>query len=54
MADAVLEGKAGMATTVPTEVIESKTAGEIEAATGKAPEAPVAGDTHVFTPGDEA
>jgi hypothetical protein len=31
MADAVLEGKAGMATTVPTEVVEGKAAAEVAA-----------------------
>jgi small subunit ribosomal protein S2 len=58
IADAVMEGKAGMATTVPTEIIESKAAGEAEAAAvGTAPAAPPAvkapaagAEPHIFTP----
>jgi len=46
IADAVLEGKAGMATNVPTEVVEGKAAAEAEAAT---PTKPAAGPL-VFTP----
>ena len=46
IADAVLEGKAGMATNVPTEVVEGKAAAEAEAA---APTKPAAGPL-VFTP----
>src|SRR4030042_1871259 len=46
VAEAVNEGKAGMATSVPTEVIEGKAAAEAENdATG-----PSTGDTHVFLP----
>jgi small subunit ribosomal protein S2 len=50
IADAVLEGKAGMATTVPTEVIDSKTAGEIEAAIAKAVPRPPPGPNCMFSP----
>jgi small subunit ribosomal protein S2 len=46
IADAVLEGKAGMATNVPTEIVEGKAAAEAEAA---APTKPAAGPL-VFTP----
>jgi small subunit ribosomal protein S2 len=46
IADAVLEGKAGMATNVPTEVVEGKAAAEAEAA---APTKPAA-EPLVFTP----
>jgi small subunit ribosomal protein S2 len=53
IADAVLEGKAGMAIAVPTEVIESKAAGEAEAAAaGVAPAAAPAAQAEplIFTP----
>ncbi len=51
IADAVMEGKAGMATTVPTEVIESKAAGEAEAAGEDVVPTPDADtEPHVFTP----
>jgi len=47
IADAVLEGKAGMATSVPVEIVEEKAAGE--AATAAA----IAGELLIFTPGEE-
>jgi small subunit ribosomal protein S2 len=53
IADAVIEGKAGMATSVPTEIIESKAAADAEADAGKAPapKAPAVGtEPMVFTP----
>ncbi len=53
IADAVLEGKAGLATAVPTEVIEGKAAAEAEADAGKAPPAApaaAAAEPHIFTP----
>jgi small subunit ribosomal protein S2 len=51
VADAVMEGKAGIATTVPTEVVEAKEAGEAEAE-GKKPAAP-GQEPLIFTPGEE-
>jgi small subunit ribosomal protein S2 len=45
IADAVLEGKAGIATSVPTEVVEGKAAAEAETAT-----APATAEPLVFTP----
>jgi len=47
IADAVLEGKAGMATSVPVEIVEEKAAGEAEAA------AVTATEPLIFTPGEE-
>jgi small subunit ribosomal protein S2 len=47
IADAVLEGKAGMATSVPTEVVEGKAAAEAEI------EAVPGAETLVFTPDEE-
>lgn len=47
IADAVLEGKAGMATNIPVEVVEEKAAGEAEAA------AATASEPLIFTPGEE-
>jgi small subunit ribosomal protein S2 len=46
IADAVMEGKAGLAAAVPTEVVEAKAAGEAEAA---AP-VPPGTEPHVFSP----
>jgi small subunit ribosomal protein S2 len=51
VADAINEGKAGIATTVPTEVVEAKAAGEAEAE-GKTAAAPEK-EPHIFTPGEE-
>jgi small subunit ribosomal protein S2 len=51
VADAIIEGKAGIATTVPTEILEEKAAGEAEAE-GQAP--PDTGtEPLIFTPGEE-
>jgi ribosomal protein S2 len=47
IADAVLEGKAGMATSVPVEIVEEKAAGEAEAL------ATTATEPLIFTPGEE-
>jgi small subunit ribosomal protein S2 len=47
IADAVLEGKAGMATSVPVEIVEEKAAGEAEAG------AVTATEPLIFTPGEE-
>lgn len=50
IADAVLEGKAGMATSVPTEVIEGKTTAEVE---GEATVDTSASEPLVFSPDED-
>jgi len=49
IADAVIEGKAGIATTVPTEVIEGKVASEVEADVEATPET----EPMVFSPDED-
>jgi len=55
IADAVLEGKAGMATTVPTEVIEGKAAADVAAdvaAAAPAGSPKTVSEPHIFTPNE--
>ncbi len=51
VADAVLEGKAGISTTVPTEVVEGKAEGETE--TGTAPTSEKGTEPMIFLPDED-